>query len=96
MCVVQLLVMRLRFFKIVWHDITLLIVLVGLCDLLVINFVSGDRGPMLRQDITGRIFIRLAFIFSRLIRLLGMVETVPVGDVVLSIVIVVDLLFKSS
>jgi hypothetical protein len=72
----QMLVMRLRFFKIVWHDIKLVIVVVGLMDLVVVKAV-GDSSSM--EGGSGHLFIRIFFIFSRLIRLMGLIEVVPVS-----------------
>ncbi|XP_076449113.1 sperm-specific sodium:proton exchanger-like [Babylonia areolata] len=71
----ELLVMRLRFFKIVWHDITLMIVVMGMVDLIVNSAMSDLR--QMQSGYRGRLFIRLIFIISRNIRLLSMVETVP-------------------
>ena len=70
--------MRLRFFRIVWHDITLMIVLTGLLDMLVMMAVKRTY-TVPKEGSIGESYIRLSFILSRSLRLLGLVEAVPVG-----------------
>ena len=76
----QLLVMRLKFFKIVWHDITLLIVLTGLVDM-VVMILDDSRNETAYSSSIGHTYVRICFILSRSVRLLGMVEIVPVRSV---------------
>ncbi|KAK7114505.1 hypothetical protein V1264_000560 [Littorina saxatilis] len=67
----ELLVMRLRFFKIVWHNITMVIVLVGLLDILVMASLGQTKKNV------AHVFTRVLFVLSRLVRLLGLVEIIP-------------------
>jgi len=69
--------MKLRFFKTLWHDITLMIVLTGLVDLLVM--MALEHSLSYKKETVGRKYIRVTFILSRFLRLLGLVESVPVG-----------------
>ena len=79
----QLLVMRLRFFKIVWHNITLLIVLTGLVDMLFMMAIGHSQEDRSAFRSVGHVYIRICFILSRSVRLLGLVETVPVGSLLI-------------
>ena len=69
--------MKLRFFKTLWHDITLMIVLTGLLDMLVMTALENSLAD--KKESVGRKYIRITFILSRFLRLLGLVESVPVG-----------------
>ena len=75
--------MRLKFFKIVWHDITLLIVLTGLVDT-VVMILDDSRNETAYSASIGHTYVRICFILSRSVRLLGMVEIVPVRSCLLT------------
>lgn len=77
--VAQIMVMRLRFFKVVWHVIDLLIVVVGMLDIFVLHAVPVKETPD-GGTVIGQKFIRVCFILSRLVRLLSLVEISPVRN----------------
>lgn len=68
----ELLVMRLRFFKIVWYDISLLVVVVGMLDVLVMYLVPKRDYSSVQAG--GQTYIRVCFILSRMVRRLGQIE----------------------